>query len=85
MDLPRRIGLVGYPALRGPRRRRSAPVTNVCPAPATHPIMATPINLSIPHQRGRAEARRRIEVGFARSAFSKSPLGSPPLPDRLAQ
>jgi len=27
--------------------------------------MATPISLSIPHQLGRAEARRRIETGFA--------------------
>jgi hypothetical protein len=27
--------------------------------------MATPISLSIPHQLGRAEARRRIEAGFA--------------------
>jgi hypothetical protein len=28
--------------------------------------MATPINVSIPHQLGRAEARRRIETGFAK-------------------
>jgi hypothetical protein len=28
--------------------------------------MATPITISIPHQLGRAEARRRIEAGFAR-------------------
>ena len=27
--------------------------------------MATPLSLSIPHQLGRAEARRRIEAGFA--------------------
>ena len=27
--------------------------------------MATPITMSIPHQLGRAEARRRIESGFA--------------------
>jgi hypothetical protein len=27
--------------------------------------MATPITISIPHQLGRAEARRRIETGFA--------------------
>lgn len=27
--------------------------------------MATPITISIPHQLGRAEARRRIEAGFA--------------------
>ena len=27
--------------------------------------MATPITMSIPHQLGRAEARRRIETGFA--------------------
>lgn len=27
--------------------------------------MATPITVSIPHQLGRAEARRRIEAGFA--------------------
>ena len=27
--------------------------------------MATPITVSIPHQLGRAEARRRIETGFA--------------------
>lgn len=29
--------------------------------------MATPITISIPHQLGRAEARRRIETSFARS------------------
>lgn len=28
--------------------------------------MATPINVSIPHQLGRAEARRRIERGFGK-------------------
>jgi hypothetical protein len=28
--------------------------------------MATPISISIPHQFGRAEARRRIETGFAK-------------------
>jgi len=28
--------------------------------------MATPITVSIPHQLGRAEARRRIETGFAK-------------------
>jgi hypothetical protein len=28
--------------------------------------MATPIAISIPHQLGRAEARRRIETGFAK-------------------
>lgn len=28
--------------------------------------MATPITVSIPHQLGRAEARRRIEAGFGR-------------------
>ena len=28
--------------------------------------MATPISVSIPHQLGRAEARRRIETGFAK-------------------
>jgi hypothetical protein len=28
--------------------------------------MATPITITIPHQLGRAEARRRIESGFAR-------------------
>jgi Putative polyhydroxyalkanoic acid system protein (PHA_gran_rgn) len=27
--------------------------------------MATPITLSVPHQLGRVEARRRIETGFA--------------------
>lgn len=27
--------------------------------------MSTPITISIPHQLGRAEARRRIETGFA--------------------
>ena len=27
--------------------------------------MASPISISIPHQLGRAEARRRIETGFA--------------------
>ena len=30
--------------------------------------MATPISISIPHQLGRAEARRRIETGFAKIA-----------------
>lgn len=35
--------------------------------PSRHPTrMATPISLSIPHQLGRAEARRRIEAGFAK-------------------
>jgi hypothetical protein len=28
--------------------------------------MATPITISIPHQLGRVEARRRIEAGFAK-------------------
>lgn len=28
--------------------------------------MATPITITIPHQLGRAEARRRIETGFAK-------------------
>jgi hypothetical protein len=28
--------------------------------------MATPLTVSIPHQLGRAEARRRIETGFAK-------------------
>jgi hypothetical protein len=28
--------------------------------------MSTPITVSIPHQLGRAEARRRIETGFAK-------------------
>jgi hypothetical protein len=28
--------------------------------------MSTPIRISIPHQLGRAEARRRIEAGFAK-------------------
>jgi len=28
--------------------------------------MATPISITIPHQLGRAEARRRIETGFAK-------------------
>ena len=28
--------------------------------------MATPISISIPHQLGRAEARRRIEAGFTK-------------------
>ena len=30
--------------------------------------MATPITISIPHQLGRAEARRRIETGFPKIA-----------------
>ncbi len=30
--------------------------------------MATPITLTIPHQLGRAEARRRIESGFSKVA-----------------
>jgi hypothetical protein len=29
--------------------------------------MATPLTISIPHQLGRAEARRRIESGFAKT------------------
>ena len=28
--------------------------------------MATPLSISIPHQLGRAEARRRIDTGFAK-------------------
>jgi len=28
--------------------------------------MATPLSISIPHQLGRAEARRRIQTGFAK-------------------
>jgi hypothetical protein len=28
--------------------------------------MATPVSVSIPHQLGRAEARRRIETGFSK-------------------
>jgi len=28
--------------------------------------MATPLSITIPHQLGRAEARRRIETGFAK-------------------
>jgi hypothetical protein len=28
--------------------------------------MATPVSVSIPHELGRAEARRRIETGFAK-------------------
>ena len=28
--------------------------------------MATPLSISIPHQLGRAEARRRIETGFSK-------------------
>ena len=28
--------------------------------------MATPLSINIPHQLGRAEARRRIETGFAK-------------------
>jgi putative polyhydroxyalkanoate system protein len=28
--------------------------------------MATPLSISIPHQLGRAQARRRIETGFAK-------------------
>ena len=28
--------------------------------------MATPITISVPHQLGRAEARRRVEAGFAK-------------------
>jgi hypothetical protein len=29
--------------------------------------MTTPLTVSIPHQLGRAEARRRIEAGFAKT------------------
>ena len=36
--------------------------------------MTTPITISIPHQLGRAEARRRIETGFA-SMFDQLPGG----------
>jgi hypothetical protein len=36
--------------------------------------MATPITISIPHQLGRAEARRRIETGFA-NVISQFPGG----------
>lgn len=36
-------------------------------ADSRHPRrMATPITISVPHQLGRAEARRRIESGFAK-------------------
>ena len=35
------------------------------PLCATLSRMATPISISIPHQLGRTEARRRIETGFA--------------------
>ena len=37
--------------------------------------MATPISISIPHQLGRAEARRRIETGFAKIA-GQLPVGA---------
>jgi hypothetical protein len=33
---------------------------------ATFARMSTPLTVSIPHQLGRAEARRRIETGFAK-------------------
>ena len=36
--------------------------------------MTTPITINIPHQLGRAEARRRIETGFA-SIFRQLPGG----------
>jgi putative polyhydroxyalkanoate system protein len=36
--------------------------------------MATPITVSIPHQLGRAEARRRIETGFSKIVH-QLPLG----------
>ena len=38
--------------------------------------MATPITLSIPHELGRAEARRRIEAGFAKIIHQLSGGGS---------
>lgn len=38
--------------------------------------MATPISISIPHQLGRAEARRRIEAGFANIARQVPGSGS---------
>jgi hypothetical protein len=37
--------------------------------------MATPLRISIPHQLGRAEARRRIETGFSQLA-SQLPGGA---------
>jgi len=39
--------------------------------------MATPVCISIPHQLGRAEARRRIETGFASIAGQLPASGSP--------
>ena len=48
------------------RRRGAKPLdlhsASLC---ATLLRMATPISISIPHQLGRTEARRRIETGFA--------------------
>lgn len=48
-----------------------APLASCMPlaqrADSRHPNgMATPITISVPHQLGRAEARRRIEAGFAK-------------------
>jgi hypothetical protein len=46
-------------------RRRSQTLARC--ADSRHPMcMAPPIVISIPHQLGRAEARRRIETGFAK-------------------
>jgi hypothetical protein len=39
--------------------------------------MATPITVSIPHQLGRAEARRRIESGFAKLMRQMPGSGGP--------
>ena len=50
------------------RRRGAKPLdlhsASLC---ATLLRMATPISISIPHQLGRTEARRRIEAGFAKT------------------
>jgi putative polyhydroxyalkanoate system protein len=42
---------------------------------ATLYAMSTPITISIPHQLGRAEARRRVETGFAK-ILRQLPTGS---------
>lgn len=54
-----------------PLQNRKTPLlllTSSLHAPRLHATlrrMATPITISIPHQLGRVEARRRIETGFA--------------------
>ena len=61
---PRSAGL--EPAGEGDHNSSSASCLHGAALRSTLRRMATPITISIPHQLGRAEARRRIETGFAK-------------------